>query len=155
MPSTNRATQCPRPPWYPKSSSLFHLSWRGCGGRRCLGRLEGGGEQVAGRQAAVGPPFAGDVEHLLLAGEVVEVVDGPDGLAQRQVTRQDDVFAAQRDEHRALDGPRAYPRDRGELGDQLVIGQAAEGVLVQPAVREPLGEVAERVDLPPRQPGFP
>src|SRR5215467_15383372 len=99
MPSTNRATQRPRPPWYPKSSSLFHLSWRGFSGRRCLGRLEGGGEQVAGRQAAVGPPFAGDVEDLLLAGEVVEVVGGLDGLTERKVARQDDVLAAERDEH--------------------------------------------------------
>src|SRR5215471_14415740 len=122
MPSTNRATQCPRPPWYPKSSSLFHLSWRGFSGRRCLGRLEGGGEQVAGRQAAVGPPFAGDVEDLLLAGEVVEVVGGLDGLAERKVVRQDDVFPAERDEHGALYGPRAYSRDRGELSDEFVIG---------------------------------
>src|SRR6516162_8455279 len=30
------------------------------GGPWCLGRLEGGGEQVAGGQAAVGPPFLGD-----------------------------------------------------------------------------------------------
>src|SRR5215469_9829962 len=135
MPSTNRATQCPRPPWYPKSSSLFHLSWRGCGGRRCLGRLEGGREQVAGRQAAVGPPFAGDVEDFLLGGEVVELIRGPHGLAERKVARQDDVFPAERDEHGALDGPRAYPRDSGELCDELVIGQAAQGVLVQPPVR--------------------
>ena len=62
------------------------------------GRLEGRGEQVAGRQTAVGPPYVGDVEDLLPGGEVVEVTSGPDGLTQGQVARQDDVFSAERDE---------------------------------------------------------
>jgi hypothetical protein len=39
----------------------------------CPGPLEGGGEQVAGRQAAVGPPSVGDGQDLLLGGEVVEL----------------------------------------------------------------------------------
>src|SRR5215467_14802261 len=99
------------------------------GGRWCLGRLEGGGEQVAGSQAAVGPPFAGDVQDLLLGGEVAELVRDLYRLAEGKVARQDDVFAAKRDEHGALDGPRAYPRDRGELSDEFVIGQAAQGFL--------------------------
>jgi putative heme transporter len=116
--------------------------------------LVGGGEQVAGGQAAVGPPFLGDVDHLLLGGDVVEPVGGLDGLAQRQVAGQDDVLAAERDEHRALHGPRAYPRDGGELRQEFVVRQAAQHVSVQAAVHQALGEVAERGDLPPRQPGL-
>ena len=85
---------------------------------------------------------------------MVELVGGLDGLAEREVARQDDVFAAERDEQGALHGPRADPGNGGELGDELVVGQAAQHVLVQPAVRQPLGEVAERADLPPRQPGL-
>src|SRR6266498_844415 len=96
------------------------------GHRWCLGLLDGGGEQVAGGQAAEGPPFLGDGEDLLLGGEVVELVGGLDGLTQRQVARQDDIVAAQRDDEGALHGPRAYPRNRGELRHQLVIGQAAQ-----------------------------
>jgi hypothetical protein len=57
------------------------------GGRRCLGPLEGGGKQVACRQAAVGPPFLGDGEDLLLGGEVVELIGGLDGLTEREVAR--------------------------------------------------------------------
>jgi hypothetical protein len=57
------------------------------GDRRCLGPLEGGGKQVAGRQAAVGPPFLGDGEDLLLGGEVVELIGDLDGLTEREVAR--------------------------------------------------------------------
>ena len=64
------------------------------GDRWCLGWLEGGGEQVAGRQATVGPPFLGDSQDLLLGGQVVQLIGGLDGLAKRQVARQDDVLAA-------------------------------------------------------------
>src|SRR6266581_3046189 len=66
------------------------------GDRRRIGPLEGGGKQVAGRQAAVGPPFLGDGEDLLLGGEVAELIGGPDGLAERKVARQDHVFPAER-----------------------------------------------------------
>ena len=38
--------------------------------------------------------------------------------------------------------------------DQLVIGQVGQDVRVQPTVREPLGEIAERADLPPGEPGL-
>src|ERR1700722_19990755 len=85
------------------------------GDRWCLGWLEGG-EQVAGRQAAVGPAFLSDGQDLLLGGQVAQLIDGLDGLAERQVARQDDVVALQRDEHGALHGPRDGAQDRGELG---------------------------------------
>jgi hypothetical protein len=49
----------------------------------------------------VGPPFLGDVEDLLLAGEVVEPVGGLDGLTEREVARQDDIFSLERDEEPA------------------------------------------------------
>jgi hypothetical protein len=122
--------------------------------RSGVGRLEGRGEQVAGGQAAVRPPLLGDRQDLLLAGQVVELVAGPDGLTERQVARQHDVFAAESDEQGTLDRPRAYPGDGSEHGDDLVIGQAAQRLLVQAAVREPFGEVAEGADLPPGQPGL-
>src|SRR6266849_6922335 len=127
---------------------------RGRGDRRCLGPLEGGGKQVAGRQAAVGPPFLGDGEDLLLSGEVVELVGDLDGLTEREVARQDDVFSLERDDEGALHGPGTYPRNRGELCHELVVWQPAQDVRVQPAVRQPPGEVAERADLPPRKPGL-
>src|SRR6202020_3026061 len=63
-----------------------------------VGRLECGREQVACRQAAVGPPWLSDVEDLLLAGQMVALVRAPDCLAQRQVARQDHVFSAEGDE---------------------------------------------------------
>jgi hypothetical protein len=64
------------------------------GDRGCVGRLEGGGKQVASRQAAVGPPFLGDAEDLLLTGEVVELIGGLDSLTEREVAWQDDIFSA-------------------------------------------------------------
>ena len=122
-------------------------------GRR-LGRREGGGEQVAGGQAAVGPPLLGDGQDLLLGRQVVQRIGGLDGLAERQVARQHDVLAPQRDEQRALHGPRADAGNRGELGQQLIVGQGGQYVLVQPAVRHPLGQVAQRADLTPGQAGL-
>ena len=52
-----------------------------------------------------------------------------------------------------LHGPWTYSRDRGELCHDLVIGQVAQDVQVQPTFREPLGEVAERGDISPREAG--
>jgi hypothetical protein len=51
------------------------------------------GGEVTGRQAAVGPPLLGDRQNLPLAGEVVQLIDSLDGLALRQIARQDDVLA--------------------------------------------------------------
>ena len=87
----------------------------------------------------------------MLGGEVIEVVGGADGLAQGQVAGQHDVFAAKRQQQGALGGPGADPRDGGELGDDLLVGQRGQGVLVQPAVGQPLGQLAQRADLPPGQ----
>src|ERR1022692_5110221 len=53
-----------------------------------------------------------------------------------------------------LHGLRAYPRNCGEFRDELVVGQLAQGVLVQASVGWPPGEVAECVELPPREPGL-
>jgi hypothetical protein len=79
---------------------------------------------------------------------------GGPGLAERQVARQDDVLASQRDEQRALHGPRADAGNRGELGQQLIVGQGDQGVRVQPTVRHSLGQVAQRADLTPGQAGL-
>jgi hypothetical protein len=46
------------------------------------------------------------------------------------------------------------PGNGGELGHELIVGPGAQHLLVQPAVREPLGEVAQRADLPPGQTGL-
>jgi hypothetical protein len=124
------------------------------GNLRFRGALEGGGKQVAGGQAPVGPPFLGHGEDLLFGGEVVELVGSPDGLAEREVARQDDVFSLERDDEGALHGPRAYPRYRGELCHKRVVWQVVQHGLIQPAVRQPLGEVAQRADLPPGEPGL-
>ena len=65
---------------------------------------------------------------------MVELIGGPDGLAQGQVARQDDVFSAERDEEGALHGPRPDPRNGGEFRDEFVVGQLAQGILVQAAI---------------------
>ena len=65
----------------------------------------------------------------------VELIGGLDGLAERQVAWQDDVFSAERDEHGALYRPRAYPGNGRELCHQLVVGETAQHVRVQPTVR--------------------
>jgi hypothetical protein len=85
---------------------------------------------------------------------MVELIGGPDRLAQGKIARQHDVFPAERDDQSTLHGPRADARDRGQLGHQLIIGQTGQGVRVQPAVRQPPGEITERADLPPGQPGL-
>jgi hypothetical protein len=51
-----------------------------------------------------------------------------DGLAEREVARQDDVFSAERNDHGALHGPGADPRNCGELCHELVVWQAAQDV---------------------------
>jgi hypothetical protein len=61
-------------------------------------RLERGGEQVAGSEAAVGSPLVGDGQDFLLGGEVVELVCGPDRLAEREIGRQNDIFPLKRDD---------------------------------------------------------
>ena len=115
----------------------------------CLTPLEGGGKQVAGRKAAVGPPFLGDDEDLLLAGEVVELTGGLDGSTERKIARQDDVLSVERNDERALHGPGTYPRNCGELCHEIVVWQAAQDAGIQPAIRQSLGEVTECVDLAP------
>ena len=127
------------------------LQGHGCGRAWPCGR---GGEQVAGREAAVGPPALRDGAHLVRAGQPVELVSDLDGLAQGEVTGQDDVLAAERDDHRALNGPRPDAGDLGQRGDQLVVRQGAKRFGVEPSVGQPLGEVAQRGDLPPGQPGL-
>src|SRR6202035_5760789 len=108
-------------------SPMSSARWR-------LSGLEGSGEQVAGGQAAIGPPLLGDVQDLLLRGEMAESVSGLDRLAQREVTGQDDVFPLQRDEQGTLHRPRTYARNGGELGHQFVVGQISQLVEVQPPV---------------------
>src|SRR5690242_11145894 len=85
---------------------------------------------------------------------MTELIGGLDGLTQSKVARQDDVFSLERDEEGALHRPGTYPRDCGELCHDLVVGQATQDLRVQPAVRQPLGEVAECADLPPGEPGL-
>jgi hypothetical protein len=44
---------------------------------------------------------------------VIELMGGPDGLAQREIAGQDDVLALQLDDEGALLGPRADAGDGG------------------------------------------
>ena len=87
------------------------------------GPFEGGRKQVAGRKAAVGPPLLGDGEDLLFAGTVVEFIGGLDGLTERKIARQDDVFSLERNNERTLHGPGTYPRNCGELCLEIVVCQ--------------------------------
>ena len=82
---------------------------------------------------------------------MIELIGELDGLAKREVARQDDVFSLERDDERALHGPRTYAGDGGEFCQQLIVGPRTQHVRVQAAVGQPLGEVAERADLPPRE----
>jgi hypothetical protein len=80
---------------------------------------------------------------------MVELVGALDRLPQRQVARQYHVFSPQRNEQRALRGPRADAGNGGECRDELVVRQPAQRIHVQPPIRQPLGEVTECADLPP------
>src|SRR5258705_10306055 len=100
--------------------------------------LDSGGEQVAGREAAIGPPFFGDGEDLRRGGEMVEPIRGLNRLSEREVARQHDVFPLERKDEGALDGPRTYPGNGGELGHELVVREAAQDLQGQPAVGQPL-----------------
>jgi hypothetical protein len=68
-------------------------------------------------------------------GDVAELAGDLDGVRKRKVSRQDDVFSAERDDEGALHGPGTYPRNCGALCDERVVGQAAQHVRVQPAGR--------------------
>jgi hypothetical protein len=57
---------------------------------------------------------------------VVELIGDLTGLAERKISRQDDVLSAERDDEGALDGPGTYPRNCGELRHELVVWQAAQ-----------------------------
>ena len=81
---------------------------------------------------------------------MIQLIGGLNGLTERKVARQDDVFSLEG----ALHGPGTYPGNRGEFRHELVVRQPAQRVGVQPAVRQPPGQVAERADLPPRRPGL-
>ena len=82
---------------------------------------------------------------------MVELVHGPDSLAQGQVTGQHDVLPVQGEDQRALHGPRPDPGNEGELRDDLLIRQAAQHGQVQPSVGHPLREIAQRGHLPAGQ----
>ena len=113
--------------------------------------VEGGRKQVARGNTAVRPPLLSNCQHLGLTGEVVQLVGTPDDLSQCKVTREDHVLSSQRKDERALSRPWANPWDLRERGDDLVVGQLAQGVGVQSTVGEALGEVAQGGDFSPRQ----
>ena len=70
-------------------------------------------------------------------------------LAQRQVARQHPVFVLQRNEQRALRGPRTYPGYCGECCDELLVRRTTKLLHVQAAVRQPFSEITECANLPP------
>src|SRR4051812_27259590 len=107
-------------------------SVRGAGAGRAfwLG-FESGGEEVAGGQAAVGPPVLRDGENLFLGRAAVEPIGGLHGSAEGEVAREDDVFSLQGDEKGALDGPWADSGNGGQLGQDVVVRQAAQDAGIQ------------------------
>ena len=70
---------------------------------------------------------------------MIQPVGGLDSLPQRKVAGQDHVFLAEHDEQGALHGPRAYPGNGGELRHEVSVGQAAQHLLVQPTIGQPVG----------------
>ena len=66
----------------------------------------------------------------LVGWELVQLIGGLDGLTERKIARQDDVFSLERNDERALHGPGTYPRNCGELCYEIVVRQAAQGDLV-------------------------
>lgn len=85
---------------------------------------------------------------------MVELISALDGLAQRQVAWQDHILSPKGDKEGALSGPWSDPGDGGELGNEIIVGQTAEDIGVQSAVRQPFGEITQRADLSPRQTGL-
>ncbi|HUN31965.1 MAG TPA: FAD-dependent oxidoreductase, partial [Trebonia sp.] len=106
-----------------------------------------GGQQEAGGQAAVRPPGLGQVGHLGRGGQVIKAVADPDRVAQGEVVDAEQVGSLERDEQRALDGPRADSLDGGEPADHLLVGQVTQRGLGQVPVAEPLGQVKDGAGL--------
>ena len=81
---------------------------------------------------------------------MVELVGGLDGLTEREVARRNDVFSLGAIRRAPCRRSRDRSRNRGERRHELVVRQPAQDLRVQglQAVRKPLGEVAERADLP-------
>jgi hypothetical protein len=73
---------------------------------------------------------------------VVQLVGVAYSLAQREVAGQHYIFSVQSEDQGSLHGPGTYPGNLAELGDDVLVGQCAQRVSVQPAVGQPLGEVA-------------
>ncbi len=80
-------------------------------GRRRVGLLEGGREQVARGNTAIRPPLFSEGQHLGLAWEVVELVGPLDGPSQCKVAWEDYVFSSEGEDQRPLSGPWADPGD--------------------------------------------
>jgi len=87
----------------------------------------------------------------LLAGQVVELVAALDGLAEREVARQHDVGAVQRDDQEAMYCPRSDAGDGGEPVQDLIVGQPPQFLVAQRAIGELVGHGAQRRHFPPGQ----
>jgi hypothetical protein len=118
------------------------------------GVLDGDLEQVRGRHAAVRPPGFGDPHHLVLAGQVVELVAALDGLAERKVTGQHHVCAVERDDQHAVHRPWPDAGDSGETVQDVLVGHPPQRVVAQRASGELGGHGAQRRHFPPGQSGL-
>jgi hypothetical protein len=101
-------------------------------------------KQEASRQRSVGAPRVSDPEHLILAGQVPEVVDLLDNLPQCQVTGQDHIRTIEGNYQCSVHCPRSDPRDLCELWFDLIVWKRAEPSFVQSAVDEALCKGAQR-----------
>ena len=64
-----------------------------------------GGEEIGRGQTSERAPLLSDLEYLLLTGKMIEAIRTAYRLAQREISRQDDVLPSQGDEQGALRGP--------------------------------------------------
>jgi hypothetical protein len=59
-------------------------------------------------------------------GRVVEPVGALDGLSQCEVTRKNHVFPPECEDQRTLNCPRAYPGDRRQRRDEIIVWEFAQ-----------------------------
>src|SRR3954451_6327981 len=118
-----------------------------------IGRIVQAAPEVQAGARAVGAPGLGDRLHLRGLGRRPEAVCPHDRVAHPEVTRGQDVGPVQGEHEEHVGGPLPDALDRGELGDDLLVGELGEPVELQLAGQHVLGEGAQVGDLRAREPG--
>src|ERR1700722_2783767 len=102
-------------------ASVSTKSTRPATSRRRVGLPGCSREQVSGRHAAIWPPLLRDGEHFNRGGKVIKLVRALDHFAQSEVARENDILSSEGEDQCPLGGPRANPRDRRQLRDDVVV----------------------------------